>query len=282
MFDFRLESFLSVCDTMNYRQSAELLHITQPAVTQHIQYLENSYGCKLFRYQNRRLKKTDAALILEQYARTLKINEENIRRQLKNAEIRELKIGATKTIGECLIGPYVERFIACQQNELCLMVDNTERLLNLIDNCKLDFALLEGSFDKSRYGYSLFSREPFVGICAPGHPFAGKAVSVEDILKETVICRERGSGTRGILEGTLQDFSERISNFRRTFCISSFPLIMDYVRKGYGISFVFEVLAKQSGLPTFTIENHPIQREFNVVYLQNTGAEEKIRHFLEI
>ena len=40
MLDYRMNTFLTVCDTMNYRKAAELLHITQPAVTQHIQFLE--------------------------------------------------------------------------------------------------------------------------------------------------------------------------------------------------------------------------------------------------
>lgn len=281
MLDFRLETFLNVCDTMNYRRAAELLHITQPAVTQHIQHLEQELHCKLFRYENRKLQKTEAARILEQYARTLKVNEANLLRQLRNGQIRELNIGATKTIGECVIGEYVERFLRSEDNTISLIVDNTEHLLHLLDECRLDFALIEGHFDKTQYGYTLFSREPFVGICAEHHPFAGKNVTVGQLLSQTVIAREQGSGTRAILENQLLDFNESISHFRRSICISSFPIILDFVRKGIGVSFVYEVLARQAGVASFTLENRKIEREFNFVYLKNTGAEEKIRHFLE-
>lgn len=281
MLDFRLETFLSVCNTMNYCKSAEQLHITQPAVTQHIQHLEQTYGCKLFLYENRQLKKTKDAAILEQYAQTMKINEENLLCQLKSSKLTSLHIGATKTIGECVIGQFVEPFIARPNNELDLIVDNTIHLLKLIDSCKLDFALIEGNFDKTKYGYTLFSREPFVGVCAPEHPFAGQSLPISEVLKETIICREEGSGTRAILENKLSDYNESISHFKRTICISSFPLILEYVRKGYGISFVYEVLAKKSGLATFQIENCAIEREFNFVYLKNTCAEAKIQHFLD-
>ena len=82
MLDFRLESFLSVCDTMNYRKSAQMLHITQPAITQHIHYLEAKFGCKLFVYENRLLKKTHQGRILEQYARTMLAQEERLLRLL--------------------------------------------------------------------------------------------------------------------------------------------------------------------------------------------------------
>ena len=280
MLDFRLETFLTVCDTMNCRKAAELLHITQPAVTQHIRYLEQAYGCRLFDYRSRRLQTTQAACLLEQYARTMKVNEANLRRQLRNRQIRELNIGATKTIGECVIAPYAERFLANPENTLSLIVDNTEHLLGLLDECRLDFALVEGHFDKTRYGWRQMSRESFVGICAEDHPFAGRSVTVEALLGQTAIVREPGSGTRAILENQLLDFNESISHFRRVICISSFPIILDLVRKGYGISFVYEVLARQAGLASFTLEGRSIQREFNFVYLKNTGAEDKIRHFL--
>ena len=162
MLDFRLESFLSVCDTMNYRKSAQMLHITQPAITQHIHYLEAKFGCKLFVYENRLLKKTHQARILEQYARTMLAQEERLLRQLGDSRIQSLSIGATKTIGERVIGEYVGRFLRHPEHELSLTVDSTQNLLELIDRSALDFALIEGSFPKEKYGHRLFSRERFV------------------------------------------------------------------------------------------------------------------------
>ena len=55
--DQRLETFLTVCSTMNYRRAAERLHLTQPAVTKQIQALEALYGVRLFTYDSRKLKK---------------------------------------------------------------------------------------------------------------------------------------------------------------------------------------------------------------------------------
>ena len=191
MLDFRLETFLSVCDTMNYRRSAELLHITQPAVTQHIQHLEKFYGHKLFRYEGRRLKKTAAAELLEQYARTMKINEADMLRQMDERQIHDLRIGVTKTIAQCVIGQYAEHFLRCPDNDLTLIDENTQNLLDLIDQCKLDFALIEGIFDRRKYGSIRFSTEPFVGICAPDHPFAHQEVTIAQLLDQTLLCRRR-------------------------------------------------------------------------------------------
>ena len=65
--DQRLETFLTVCATMNYRKAAEQLHLTQPAVTKQIQALEALYGVRLFTSARRRVRKppmrmTDAHL----------------------------------------------------------------------------------------------------------------------------------------------------------------------------------------------------------------------------
>ena len=50
--DQRLETFLTVCATMNYRKAAEQMHLTQPAVTKQIQALEALYGVTLPRRQD--------------------------------------------------------------------------------------------------------------------------------------------------------------------------------------------------------------------------------------
>ena len=61
----RIETFLTLCRLMNYRRTAEELNMTQPAVTQHIHYLEERYGCKLFLYDRRTLKMTPEAEVLK-------------------------------------------------------------------------------------------------------------------------------------------------------------------------------------------------------------------------
>ena len=64
MLDFRVETFIELCRTKNYTQTAENLHMTQPAVSQHIKYLEEFYGCKLFNYNKKVLTITAQGLSL--------------------------------------------------------------------------------------------------------------------------------------------------------------------------------------------------------------------------
>ena len=66
--DQKLETFLTLCKTMHYGRAAELLHLSQPAVSKHIQALEAQYGVRLFTYQARRLQKTREGDLLESYS----------------------------------------------------------------------------------------------------------------------------------------------------------------------------------------------------------------------
>ena len=64
MLDFRAETFLAVCKYMNFTHAADALNLTQPAVSQHIKYLENRYHAPLFLRENKKLTLTPAGEIL--------------------------------------------------------------------------------------------------------------------------------------------------------------------------------------------------------------------------
>ena len=280
MMDYRIDTFLLVCERMNYRKTAEILGITQPAVSQQIHFLEQQYGCKLFVYKNARLQKTEAAELLEQYARAMRLQEQHLRQKL-NCKIQELKIGATKTIGDYVLKEQIRTFLTPEDHALSLVVDNTEHLLKLLEENQLDFAVVEGYFDRSRFDSQLLRLEPFVGVCSKAHPFAGREIPLPELFSQPLIHREEGSGTRAILEQMLQSRNQSLSRFKRQICISSFPVILDLVKNGYGVSFVYQVLADSDpDIAKFTISGETILREFRIVYLKYADLQEKIDAFL--
>ena len=134
----RIETFLTLCRLMNYRRTAEELNMTQPAVTQHIHYLEERYGCKLFLYDRRTLKMTPEAEVLKKYAETVRYQERRLEMQLRGTGTRSLAIGATKTIGEYVIAGQVSRYLSVPENRLSVEVDNTEHLLGMLSGGTLD------------------------------------------------------------------------------------------------------------------------------------------------
>ena len=72
MLDYRINTFLTLYEEMNYRRTAEKLNMTQPGVTQHIHYLEKHYGVKLFEYDGRILSRTKNAEYLKRHFDSIK------------------------------------------------------------------------------------------------------------------------------------------------------------------------------------------------------------------
>ena len=163
--DAKLQTFLVLCKKMNYRLTAEALHLTQPAVTKQIQNLEQQYNTRLFIYDGHRLQKTQDCMILEEYAESLNYNYNEIIKALRGESGTFIRIGATKTIGDYVIGDNVKAHLLSSERSLSLAVDNTEHLLNMLDSAELDFAVIEGLFDKRKYDHRLLRKEPFIGIC---------------------------------------------------------------------------------------------------------------------
>ena len=83
MLDNRVETFLVLCDIMNYTKTAETLHITQPAVTQQIRWLEEYYGCRLFSYQGKVLRLTEKGETLRRLAQQMTANAQGILQEMQ-------------------------------------------------------------------------------------------------------------------------------------------------------------------------------------------------------
>ena len=111
MLDPRWNTFLVLCETMNYTRAAERLCLTQPAVTHHIHYLEDHYGCRLFSYEGKVLRLTEAGVKLREYTRSLTYNSRKVEESMMAPKPLSLRIGASKTIGEFVVAPKVERFL---------------------------------------------------------------------------------------------------------------------------------------------------------------------------
>ena len=279
--DSKLHTFLVLCQTMNYRLAAERLHLSQPAVTKQIQSLEQSLQAKLFYYDGHTLHKTEKCLLLERYAISMQYQFEELQLAFAEKERTLLRIGATKTIGDYVLIDAIKDYLQDPAHELSLVVDNTKHLLQMLDENQLDFAIIEGPFSKTKYDSYLMRMEPFVGICAKDHPFCAEHIPIETLLKETIVVREEGSGTRRIFEERLMASGYELNDFSRTVSISSFVSIKALVAAGIGISFLYDsVIAKDENIGTFTVDGLTEPHAFHVVYTRNTNAKKYSEQFL--
>ena len=279
--DAKLHTFLVLCQTMNYRLAADRLHLSQPAVTKQIQSLEQLLGTKLFYYDGHVLHKTESCLLLERYAVSQQYQYEELLLAIEEKDRLTLRVGATKTIGDYVLIDAIKEYLKNPRHELSVVVDNTKHLLQMLDENQLDFAVIEGTFSKTKYDSYILRMEPFVGICSKTSPLCGKEITVEELLKQTIIVREEGSGTRRIFEERLLAAGYEVNDFFRKVTISSFVSIKALVEAGIGISFLYEsVIKEEKGIGTFQVEDITQPHAFHVVYTRNTNAKRYAEEFL--
>ncbi|HHU06374.1 MAG TPA: LysR family transcriptional regulator [Clostridiales bacterium] len=277
MLDFRHETFLTLSSCGSFTKAAEHLHITQPAVSQHIKYLEEYYGCKLIDTGSRKIKLTRRGELLKEFATTVFADSKHFKQIIGSidTETTQFSFGATLTIGEYVMPGILSRLlIKYPSMQIHLSVANTQILLERLNNGELDFIVVEGMFDKSEYDSTLFSLERFIPVCSPKSEFAKGEVSFADLGKSRLILREKGSGTREIFENILQKNNFSLHAFDKVTEIGNMAAIKKLVSKDLGITFLFEAAAKQEiengSLRIINIPGFSEQREFNFVLLKNS------------
>lgn len=292
MLDFRFDTFLTLCKVKNYTETAKLLHLTQPAVSQHIKYLEKKYNCKLFTYEGKSLNLTSKGELLRSFAMSLKASSVKIKSRLAiEDDIYHLKFGSTLTISEYTMKPIISQILLDNPTiDLTMEVNNTKILLEKLKDGKLDFVVLEGTFNKSEYESRILSLEQFIPICSSNNKLANKTIEFTDILNERLITREHGSGTRNILEHILCDHNISITSFRNLTKVGNINVIKSLVKSNFGITFLYKQAVyeeiKQGTLCEISINNYNVSREFNFVFLKDSLHKEEylkwFRYFYRI
>ena len=247
MQDFRMETFLTVCEELNYTRAAHKLGLTQPAVSQHIHFLEESYGTHLFTIQGRKLYLTEAGKLLHASAQTMKNDESHLRRRLRNAQQpkKEYHFGATLTVAEYILPEKITKILSDDKGcRMKITVQNTRELLRQIDTGVIDFAVVEGSFPKEEYDFLPYSKEPYIAVCAADFPLPKCPCVLEDLLPDTLITREKGSGSRDILESILAQQNLRLADFARVVEYGSIGAIKRLTASGCGITFLYKKAAE--------------------------------------
>ncbi len=288
MLDNRLETFLTLCETCNYTKTANKLSMTQPAVTQHIQFLENYYQVILISGKGKNFSLTKEGEALQQYVKTLKANSDRILplvHRIKN-QVKPLNFGATLTIGEYTIPPILYQMLKeDSETSISMFVENTHVLLKMLWEGKIDFALLEGHFNQNEFEFKLISNEEFIGVCSPENKIASITNDLQELLEQNLILREPGSGTRDILEQALYNQNLNSKDFKRKIEIGNMNVIKELCHKNIGITFMYREAVKKElskgYLKEIPIRDFKISHPFNFVYLKNCPDKSQIECWLE-
>lgn len=273
MLDFRIDTFLEVCRHMNYTKAAEELHITQPAVSQHIRYLENYYGVRLFMLEGKKIQLTPSGKLLFLKATALKNDEKLLMESIKNNSAVQIPpvFGVTRTIGEYIISEPLSRYMHKHPDmQVKMVIDNTADLLKKLRLGEINFALVEGYFPANEYDHLTYSIEDFIAVCSQKHMFEKEPDRLRDLLSERLLLRESGSGTRDILEKNLTVKNMSVYDFNSIAEISSMHTIVQLLMRDCGISFMYKAAVQREldngSLREIKLSDFHMQHEFTFIW----------------
>ena len=166
-----------------------------------------------------------------------------------------------------------------------LIVANTHKLLHRIDAGEIDFAIVEGFFEKREYDSLLFSRESYVAVCGTQAHFARPPHKVEDLLGERLLLREEGSGTREILERYLEGRNLTVQDFRQTAQVSNLHAIKTLAQHGCGITFLYEAAVREElaegKLRVLPLEDFPLRHDFSFLWRRGSLFADRYREIFD-
>ena len=279
MLDFRIDTFLKVCQYMNYTRAAKDLCISQPAVTQHIQALEKFYDTELFLYEGKRLTRTRAGEELLRVMTVMKNDELSLQKHLQELKRGEktLDFGVTLTIGEFVMPQYLTNYLhRYPDSKVNMKIANTQELLAELASGVIDFAFVEGFFQKENYDYITVSSEEYVAVASPANVCAkAKKIEWKQVFAQTLISREAGSGSREILERILADRNNSVTDFHNIIEIGNIHSIKTLVMANEGISFMYrravETELQKGTLVEIKIEDFAVKHDFTFIWRKGSA-----------
>lgn len=286
MLDFRIYTFLAVCSEMSVTKAAKKLNMTQPNVSQHIHFLETYYGQELFQIKGKKIALTKEGEILKEAMTAMCREEKALKEKLSENREREFSFGITKSVNESYLKSNVVGFLKEHaEYHVRFEVGNTERLIRKMENLEMDFAIIEGDYDYTRFDAVVLSKESFIPVMGKKYRlkcFDGKLGS---LLKECLILREKGSGTREILESVLADRGINLKDFESVAEIGEISAIRELVESGCGITFLYEAAIRdelESGeLVKIPLEDFELRHAFSMIWPRSAYNESFYRNLAE-
>jgi DNA-binding transcriptional LysR family regulator len=232
----------------NMSAAASRLYLSQPTVSQAIRELELHYEARLFERFPKKLVITPIGAKLLRYAEAVLKEFDQMEREMSHsAEEVPLRIGASVTVGTCVLGALIKQYEQSGspvKNRVSVWVNNTASVEEKLLNGTLDLGIVEGKIKSTELVCRPILEDRLVLVCGNTHPFAGKQeVSVQELSGQDFILREKGSGTRELF---LHDMERLGIEIHPKWICNNAGAIKQAVIEGQGLSVIsFRLVEKE-------------------------------------
>lgn len=284
----QLKAFYHAADSGSITRAAQRLFITQPAVSMQIRSLEAQCGVQLFQRIKKPLELTDSGKRLYQVARkifSLVGEAERILSEESRVNFEPLKIGSTKTLVRHFLAGYISEFRkAFPTIQIQIDEGSSEEMLKSIVEKRNDVAIVGRLPYEEKLKAIPFIQDELVLLAAPGHPLCSKdEVSIEDLVGENLILREKGSGTRRLIDRLFEEKGLFYSAFIET---GNVDFLKEMVCTGNGVTLLARMgvdrdLASGS-LVALPIKDGPFILNIDVVISRDRTLSRADEEFLQV
>ncbi len=282
-----LKIFLAVCDHgFNTTRAAEGIHTTQPAVSLAIRELEQYYGVTLFDRMGRRLRITEAGRKLQEYARHIASQFDEMEKGMRNWDaFGILRVGASITIGSQFLPSYVKAFYhRCPGSEVRAVIGPSNQLEQKILDNELDFALIEGVAHAPSILSEEYMDDRLSVICPANSGFRqGQEISIDEFRQQNFLLRERGSGTRETFERAIEQAGFSVSPIWEAMSTTA---LVNAVINGLGIAVLphrMVIGPLERGLVVAVrVKGLDFSRAFHIVYHRQKFLTSSAKAFIEL
>lgn len=249
----QLRIFLAVAEHLHFTRAAEVLYITQPAVSAAVQSLEDQYKVKLFHRINRHIEITEAGKLLQKEAQKIldqvALTERGLR-ELNNLQRGELKLGSSLTIGNYWLPEKISQFQRqCPNISVNCTLANTEEICAGTATGLFDLGLVEGEVQPS---LKSVLEEEIVGsdrlriVVGKFHPwFERQAVFLTELYTTAWVMRESGSGTQQRFEEALLNWGVALSQLNVILVLNSGEMVKAVIETGAAATAISELMVEK-------------------------------------
>ena len=239
MLDSRINTFLLLCQTRSYTKTAQMLGITQPSVTQHIQYLQRHFGCQLFRYEGKTLILTPEGEYLRGQAKLMNLANERVTASLKRMSLQNapLRIGIPKEFGDDFGAQLVAALLRQEgAQELSVHAAPSAMLIELTENGSLDCMIADRIYAEPVLDAQEIGELSFGCFGAAAMP---PVITTDALLPNRLLVQIDASSDVNVMRLLLREVGLTTDAFAATWEIGSTAAIRQLVAEGQGISFAY-------------------------------------------
>ncbi|HKO89211.1 MAG TPA: LysR family transcriptional regulator [Burkholderiales bacterium] len=247
MADRRLQVFHAVAKQMSFTKAADVLFMTQPAVTFQIKQLEEHFNTRLFERGHGKISLTPAGEVVLKYAEKILSLSAELDTRLREMTGRlsgPLLVGASMTIAEFML-PRVLGEFKSQHPEVQpkLTVGNSEAIEGRVAEHTLDIGLIEAPTHQPSLQTEVVCEDELQVIVTADHPFAkAKTLSPKQLIGHPFVSRETGSGTREFTDLYFRNAGIEAKDLSVIMELGSSEAIKGVISTGLG----FSVLSKMT------------------------------------